>query len=107
MSATKANDSGRCHQCGAEPDRGRRSLADRIALRPREAAAALGVCERTFRSLLPELPHVRRGNTLLVPIDALREWLHHEADAHYQATRDAAAALLGTQDGSKSSCARR
>jgi hypothetical protein len=41
-------------------------LSDRLALRPREAAAALGISERAFRSLLPRLPHVRAGTSVLV-----------------------------------------
>jgi excisionase family DNA binding protein len=50
-------------------------LADRLALRPREAAAALGIAERTLRTLLPQIPHVRMGNLVLVPVDSLRKWL--------------------------------
>jgi hypothetical protein len=56
-------------------------LADRLALRPAEAAAALGLSERAFRSLLPRLPHVRAGSAVLVPVDALRRWLDQEAKA--------------------------
>jgi excisionase family DNA binding protein len=50
-------------------------LADRLALRPPEAARALGVSERTLRALLPRLPHVRAGGAVLIPVDALRRWL--------------------------------
>lgn len=56
-------------------------LGGRLALRPREAAAALGLSERTFRALLPTLPHVRAGGAVLVPVEALRRWLDEQAKA--------------------------
>ena len=55
-----------------------------LALRPRDAAKALGVSERllwewTHRG---DLPHVKVGRTILYPVDALREWLNRQtADA--------------------------
>jgi excisionase family DNA binding protein len=57
------------------------SLETRVALRPKEAAEALGISERTIRQLLPELPTVRRGNIVLVPIEGLRKWLRDESRA--------------------------
>ena len=60
------------------------SLVDRLALRPKEAAAALGLSERAFRTLLPQLPHVRAGTAVLIPVDSLRRWL----DEHAQAVGD-------------------
>jgi excisionase family DNA binding protein len=57
------------------------NLADRLALRPKEAAMALGVSERTLRTLLPRLPHVRVGGVVLVPLEGLRRWLEAEARA--------------------------
>jgi excisionase family DNA binding protein len=74
-------------------------LADRLALRPREAAAALGLSERTFRSLLPKLPHVRTGGAVLIPVEALRRWLEAQCAMqhdHAQAERDRVEAI--TQD---------
>ena len=56
-------------------------LSARLALRPAEAAAALGIGERTLRQLLPELPHVRVGGVVLIPVDALRGWLLSKAKA--------------------------
>jgi excisionase family DNA binding protein len=56
-------------------------LDERLALRPEEAARVLGVSERTLRSWLPELPHVRRGGVVLIPVDPLREWLQEQARA--------------------------
>ncbi len=55
------------------------SLNGRLALRPKEAAQALGLSERTLRAILPRLPHLRVGNSVLIPIDALRDWLRQEA----------------------------
>lgn len=56
-------------------------LATRLALRPKEAAAAIGVSERTMRQLLPSIPHVREGGVVLVPVDGLRAWLLDQANA--------------------------
>ena len=56
-------------------------LATRLALRPKEAAAALGISERKLRDILPELPTVRAGGVVLVPVDALRDWLRESAHA--------------------------
>ena len=52
-------------------------LATRLALRPAEAAAALGVSPRTLRNL--RLPVVRDGGLVLYPVDQLREWLQARA----------------------------
>ena len=51
----------------------------RIALRPKEAAHALGVSERTLRQMLPELPIVRHGGVVLLPVGSLRAWLEKRA----------------------------
>jgi excisionase family DNA binding protein len=56
-------------------------LAGRLALRPREAARALGLGERTLRQILPEIPHVRVGSAVVIPVDLLREWLRSRARA--------------------------
>ncbi len=56
-------------------------LGSRLALRPKEAAEALGIGERTLRQILPELPHVRVGGVVLLPVDALRAWLLEQAKA--------------------------
>jgi excisionase family DNA binding protein len=74
-------------------------LAGRLALRPPEAARALGLSERTFRSLLPTLPHVRTGGAVLIPVEALRRWLESQCAMqhdHAQAERDRVEAI--TQD---------
>lgn len=56
-------------------------LAGRLALRPREAARALGIGERTLRQILPEIPHVHVGSAVVIPVDLLREWLTRRARA--------------------------
>ena len=56
-------------------------LADRLALRPKEAAKALGIGERTLRQILPELPHVRVGGVVLLPVESLQAWLREQARA--------------------------
>ncbi len=54
-------------------------LSDRLALRPAEAAKALGMSERALRALLSRLPTVRAGSAVLIPVDALRDWLRTQA----------------------------
>jgi excisionase family DNA binding protein len=52
-----------------------------LALRPREAAKALGVSERTLWGWthVGTVPHVRIGRTILYPVDALRDWLKQQS----------------------------
>jgi hypothetical protein len=69
-------------------------LANRLALRPLEAAAALGLSERAFRSLLPRLPHVRVGGAVLVPLEPLRRWLEEQARERSARADAEAAAFL-------------
>jgi hypothetical protein len=54
-------------------------LADRLALRPKEAAEALGICQNTLRALRSQLPVVHVGGVVLYPVDSLREWLCEQA----------------------------
>ena len=54
-------------------------IEGRLALRPVEAARALGLSERTLREILPQLPHLRAGTAVLIPVDLLREWLRDQA----------------------------
>jgi len=53
-----------------------------LALRPREAAKALGVSERLLWDWTHhgDVPHVRIGRTILYPVDALRDWLKRQAE---------------------------
>jgi excisionase family DNA binding protein len=54
-----------------------------LALRPREAAKALGISERTLWAWTQrgDVPHVRRGKTILYPVGALTRWLDEQAKA--------------------------
>ena len=61
-------------------------LGDRLALRPREAAEALGISERSLRQLLPELPHLRLGGCVVLPVDSLRAWLIAQAETQQRRT---------------------
>ncbi len=54
-------------------------LGNRLALRPAEAARALGLSERALRQILPQLPHLHAGSAVLIPVDSLREWLRDQA----------------------------
>ena len=70
---------------GAGENAVRLHVADRLALRPREAAEALGISERKLRQLLPRLPHVRLDGVVLLPVEQLRRWLAE--NAQLQASR--------------------
>lgn len=52
----------------------------RLALRPEQAAEALGVSRSFFfESILPELRVVRCGRLRLVPVRSLEDWLERNA----------------------------
>jgi len=52
-----------------------------LAMRPREAAKALGISERLLWEWTNKgvVPHVRLGKVILYPVDSLREWLKEQA----------------------------
>jgi excisionase family DNA binding protein len=52
-------------------------LPDRLALRPREAAEALGISERTLRKWMRSegLPHFRLDGAVLIPLTGVRAWI--------------------------------
>ncbi len=52
-------------------------LSTRMALRPREAAEALGVCEKTLRKWMREdaLPYLRVDGVVLIPCSSLEHWM--------------------------------
>jgi hypothetical protein len=59
---------------------GRRSSVPRLALRPEEAAASLGVSRSFFfAEILPDLRVVRRGRVRLVAVRELERWLDANA----------------------------
>jgi excisionase family DNA binding protein len=55
---------------------------DRLLLRPIEAADAIGVSRSTIYQLLAsgELPSIRIGGSIRVPLDKLRDWIEHQID---------------------------
>jgi excisionase family DNA binding protein len=63
-----------------------------LALRPREAARALGISDRTLWQLTADgvVPCVRLKKAILYPVDALRSWL--EQGRQQQAQQEAGAA---------------
>ena len=55
----------------------------KLSLRPREAAAAIGISARTLWTLTKrgEIPHTRLGRTVLYPVEALRRWLQERSQS--------------------------
>jgi len=51
-----------------------------LALRPRQAAEALGVSERTLWSWTQagDVPHIKRGKATLYPVRELQQWLSEQ-----------------------------
>jgi excisionase family DNA binding protein len=56
---------------------------DRLLLRPVEAAEAIGIGRSKLYALLAsgELPSVRIGGSVRVPVDALRAWIAKQLEA--------------------------
>jgi excisionase family DNA binding protein len=54
-----------------------------LALRTRDAAAALGISERTLQELTAtgRVPHVRIGRAVLFPVRELADWLTRQVEA--------------------------
>ncbi len=69
-------------------------LFDRLALRPKEAADALGVGERTVRRWMRDnaLPYRRLDGVVLIPRRALEQWL--EEQIHEETKTDELAAQI-------------
>lgn len=65
----------------------------RLALRLGEAAAALGVCERTLWGWTQEpgrgVPHFYEGRILLFPVEGLRRWVEDRAERQLARTAGA------------------
>ena len=55
---------------------------DRILLRPVEAAEAIGIGRSKVYELLAsgELPSVRIGSSIRVPVDRLRQWIDRKSE---------------------------
>lgn len=66
--------------CGAVSKKLATSIP-RLALTPREAAAAIGVGEDFFSEhVRPELQLIRRGRKVLVPVAELERWTRANAE---------------------------
>lgn len=76
----RAEASGRREGGGSENDARLRSAVARLAYRPGEAAAALGVSKDFFdEHVAGELRWVRRGALKLVSVEELGRWLRENA----------------------------
>jgi excisionase family DNA binding protein len=64
-------------------------LRDRLALRPKEVAAALGVAEKTVRNWMKDedLPFLRLNGVVLIPLGDLQEWLSGRVTSERRADR--------------------
>ena len=53
-----------------------------LAMRAKEAAAAIGISERTLWELTSKgkIPYVRLSKAILYPVDSLRDWLKRQAE---------------------------
>ena len=62
-------------------------LPEPLAYRPKDAARALGISERTLWdwARTEGLPYVRIGNVVLYPVDCVKQWLADRADAAAEA----------------------
>ena len=76
-------------------------LNERLALRPKEAAAALGISERKFRQISPKLPAVWFDRMKLYPVDSLRKWLNEEAERQHAASDQTAEVILRELSGGR------
>lgn len=64
---------------------------EKLSLRSREAAQALGISERTLWSLCQrnEIPHVKTGRVVLFPIASLKQWLEEKTKRPLSESSDA------------------
>ena len=67
------------HPTSKPPDPGQL----RLALRPKQAAKALGIGERLLwsKTNAGEIPHLRIGRAVVYPVDLLNAWLAEQAKA--------------------------
>jgi hypothetical protein len=77
------------------------NLTNRVALGIRETATALGVSEGLVRTWLPQMPHTRLGERVLIPVDPLKKWLQERSQAEMDASRRSAAEILKALDSSR------
>lgn len=62
-------------------------MSDRLSLRPREAAEALGISDRTLRTWMRDegLPYLRLNGVVLIPRAGLDKWLAERVSAEHRA----------------------
>ncbi|MBW2422400.1 MAG: helix-turn-helix domain-containing protein [Deltaproteobacteria bacterium] len=62
-------------------------LRTRLALRPKEAAGALGICDRTLRQWMQEeqLPYFQVGRSIFIPILELERWMANRMESRRDA----------------------
>ena len=77
------------------------NLTNRVALGIWETATALGVSEGLVRKWLPQMPHTRLGERVLIPVDPLKKWLQERSQAEMDASRRSAAEILKALDSSR------
>ena len=60
-----------------------------VLLRPSEAAETLGLGRATVYTLIRrgELPHVRIGDSVRIPTEALHKWIQHKVEKEAGAKR--------------------
>lgn len=51
----------------------------RLGISIREAAKSVGLSEASFRELLPDIPHLRAGRRVIIPVEGFRAWLHQRS----------------------------
>ena len=70
------------------PEKPSKDLPLPLAMRPKVAARAIGVCERTLWSLTQrgEIPHARIGSAVIYPTAPVMRWLE-EITTHPQVKR--------------------
>jgi hypothetical protein len=77
-------------------------LSERLALRPEELAARLGIAPRTLRSIARELPRIRRkGLPPLYPVRGIEAWLERESKVEGDQVRAVVRELLAKLEASK------
>ena len=62
-------------------------LGSRLALRPKEAAEALGIGDRTLRTWMrdEELPFLKVAGVVLIPREELERWLRERIEREKRA----------------------
>lgn len=62
---------------------------DKLLLRPTEAAETIGIGRSKVYELLAsgELPSIRIGGSVRIPLDRLREWIEHKCAERGEGSR--------------------